>query len=475
MPENEKKPLPTEDLVADKVELDIEIAVSKGEVAASHQPERDIQVAPPAPEGARAPGAEATADETAEALGQVDFDPEAIVRAAQLLNQLPPIQDEISDADAARMAAMPRGNLGRLARVHVERARQIELLRADGPGVEEPIPPPPRPPENLPAVQQQNVFARDPNYQAPQAQPRWHRVYDLPRYYQNQIRGLGRGVFRRFPCFASHEELMTQMGHDPLGSIQVMANLNGQGYPSEAWELNAIAEWVLGAGGGRVVDTRELAFGTVMPDYTPRVIVACTETESFLLVQELVEMGAPADSTYIYRWHGGLQFYRDHPQELAGMQRRQIAAARPQIGNDAVEQAPVRRLARPRNADNVPAVARARPATYTLVQQRTAQERSGMLKALPVGTSTTVKSPVIDLLKVDGFKQFGSSSGPCLRKQVGAGQYAYIFGETGKSLATSSTFRVELDDEGTRTLLANDASDFEEIKAIISPAPGMTP
>ena len=475
MPENEKKPLPTEDLVADKVELDIEIAVSKGEVASTQHPERDIQVDRPAPEGEQAPGEDATAEETARALRQVDFDPEAIVRAAALLNQLPPIRDEISDADAARMAAMPRGNLGRLAGILTERARQVELLRRDGPGVDEPPPPPPRPPENLPAVQPQNVFARDPNWQAPPAQPRWHRVYDLPRYYQNQIRGLGRGVFRRFPCFAEHEAVMTQMGHDPLGSIQVMANLNGQGYPSEAWELNAIAEWVLGAGGGRVVDARELTFATVMPDYTPRVIVACTETESFLLVQELVEMGAPADSTYIYRWHGGLRYYRDHPQELAGMQRRQIAAARPQLEHDVGAAVVPPRLARPRNPANVPAVARVRPATYTLVQQRTSQDRAEILKALPVGSSTVVKSPVVDLLKVDGFKQFGSSSGPCLRKQVGAGQYAYVFGEAGKSLATSSTFRIELDDEGTRTVLANDASDFEEIKAIISPAPGMTP
>ena len=157
------------------------------------------------------------------------------------------------------------------------------------------------------------------------------------------------------------------------------------------------------------------------------------------------------------------------------MQRRQIAAARPQLEHDAGPAVVPPRLARPRNAANVPAVARARPATYTLVQQRTSQERSDILKALPVGSSTVVKSPVVDLLKVDGFKQFGSSSGPCLRKQVGAGQYAYVFGEAGKSLATSSTFCIELDDEGTRTVLANDASDFEEIKAIISPAPGMTP
>lgn len=450
MPNDEKKPKPflVEEVVADP-ELVIDLHLSKGDVATAKR--ADVAAAP---EEKPAPGRVSTAEEARRRMTQVQLDPEAMVRAAALLAGMPQVEDEIDDAQARAFAR----------RRHEDGAAAIEA----GP---DPVPPPP--PNNLPARIERNVFARDPDWVPPPAEVQWLTIYDTPRYYQSTIRSFGRFVFRTFPCFENHERQAEAAGHDPLGSIALLANMGPTG-PSPQYELDQVAAWI--SRHGRVVDADEIRFPTVLPGYAPRIIVAVTETETLLLVDEKRERGSPVDAMYIYRWRGGEGYYLDNPPALARFDRvtRQPAIAAPPR-RLAPPQEMARQVIQPPEEIEAPALPRqiaapagdaARPGMP--VPDRSV-ERKAAIKALPVATSMVTSNPVIDLLKADGFRPFGTSAGPALRKSLGEGRVALIFGEAGVPINRSQAFRVEIEEAGSRGVVTETARTFEDILDAVSP------
>src|SRR3546814_19285474 len=69
-----------------------------------------------------------------------------------------------------------------------------------------------------------------------------------------------------------------------------------------------------------------------MPGYRPNVILAATDDETFLLVEERLERGAPADAAYVYSWAGGVTPYLandGHRQVLDRMVAQRPAIAAP--------------------------------------------------------------------------------------------------------------------------------------------------
>ncbi|WP_069052838.1 hypothetical protein [Bosea sp. RAC05] len=457
MPNDEKKPKPVlvEEIVANP-ELVLEMHLSKGDVAQA----KSADVAPTEAERV-APGDVANADEAARRIAGMRIEPEAMARAAALMANMPQVDDEIDDAQARRFAQRRRAEVVGVPEMPVE-----------------PVPPPP--PQNLPARVERNVFARDPDWVPPPADVQWLTIYDTPRYYQNSIRAFGRFVFRTFPCFVNHEEQATAAGHDPLGSIALLANMGPTG-PNSQRELDQVAAWV--SRNGRVVDATEIQFPTVIPGYTPRIIVAVTETETLLLVDEKRERGAPMDAMYIYRWRGGEGYYLDNPEALAGLNRvaRQPALAAPpaQLAAPRDNAAPMRPAAvlqeAGRGARPQPVVRLDHMTEAAVIPDRTGA-RKAAIKALPVATAMVSPNPVVDLMKADGFRPFGTSSGPALRKSIGEGRVALIFGEPGTAITRSPTFRVEVEEGASRTVVAAAAVTYEDVlDAIALPAQSIKP
>src|SRR3546814_5319876 len=75
-----------------------------------------------------------------------------------------------------------------------------------------------------------------------------------------------------------------------------------------------------------------VGFEMGMPGYRPNVILEATEDERFLLVEERLDRGAPADADYVYSWVGGVAPYLandGHRQVLDRMVAQRPAIAAP--------------------------------------------------------------------------------------------------------------------------------------------------
>lgn len=183
--------------------------------------------------------------------------------------------------------------------------------------------------QNLPDVIRKSVFGIDYDESSaplPDA-PRWLALHDLPGYMADFIRALGRSTFKSFPCFKKHDRLARSAGCDPLGSMRVLANLQGRG-PTPQRELDAMALWI--RNNGVPVEAGHIEFPIAIPGYSPRIILAGNDTTSFLLIDEKRTDGAPVDAQYIYAWAGGRRHYLANPQDLVELNApvaKQVVAA----------------------------------------------------------------------------------------------------------------------------------------------------
>jgi hypothetical protein len=251
---------------------------------------------------------------------------------------------------------------------------------------------------------------------------------------------------------------MTPQGQDPLGAVRVLANINGAG-PSSQAELDLMARWI--RANGVAVDGARMEFANYH-GYCPRIVLSCDEHRSYLLVQER-RPDCPMNGDYIYSWEGGLSYYRDNLlaiQTLArecdglvgvrdvptlavgggrGQQRAIAAPANPARGGGA----------RPRRggaaapglmglAGDGAAEAAALPPAVLKGQGK------DKLAGLATAPTAAVTSAAVATLRSAGFRPFGTPDGPALRKAFDDGRTAVVYGESGKSLATSDVLRLKV-------------------------------
>lgn len=132
----------------------------------------------------------------------------------------------------------------------------------------------PRRPENLPTIISTAVARTDDNWIVPE----WHQVRNLPGYRAEQIRALGRQIFRMFT-------------ETPLEDIQTCTTLS-----NDVQEVQAMMAWI--KKNGIRNDKMEMDFNQVMPAYKADVQSWDVEGFSFLLVRD-------PSGHYIYGWPGG--------------------------------------------------------------------------------------------------------------------------------------------------------------------------
>jgi len=174
------------------------------------------------------------------------------------------VEDEIGDAEAHRRSGI--GDLGDVDDIGHE---PIEPTTA-----------------NLPAVIRHEVaLAGD-----VRLDPEWHQVKQLPGYFQNAIRGLGRSVFRQFT-------------DAPLEDMQVLTTL---GNINPEHDVVGMMTWI--RRNGARDDSANIDFDRIMPGYQADVSLWRTADYSFLLVRDFA-------GHYIYGWGGGRGVHLAGPRE----------------------------------------------------------------------------------------------------------------------------------------------------------------
>jgi hypothetical protein len=506
-PADETKPtLERERIVGQDVPL--EAPTSKGELAeAPQQADRPVDAhgeeAFARDLGVEIRGRAATNDEVRARLGNLHFDDATSERIGDMMGRaaeqadLHGIRDEIGDDEAMRIAA----HVDEPVMIAAQRVDQIpDFNRRD-----DDFGPPAVPVQSttLPAViQTLPAFVND--------EIAWLKLAQLPGYVVNHIRALGRTTFRTFPCFAEHERKERARGvADPMSTMTILATFPGQNGPSSQRELDMMANWI--AEEGTLVETDVLEFPIAFPGYRPEVALLATADDSFLMVRDTIENGAPVEGIYIYHWKGGANAYRlaDGRVHLGRLDAGR-AADRPQLG------APLRQLGGPgfggRNARPDRAVGFNAPGPRAVGQIRAGMERfarndpvvvrqqmdilapgaglpaprppaapetghvvvrrRGISKALPMASSSTdAIAAATDLkrLRELGFVPHSSVDGPGLRFEFGDGRAINLLAEKGKRLIDTTAFRMFITVPGAGTV-ANERASVEDIVAEMGPA-----
>lgn len=488
-PEVATKDSTTTETLEQSSRVEFELPGSKGDLAEARQPnagdpERRSRTDQPGP---RAPGRTMDNEEAAARMAGAGIGPEGAVRANELLGHLfeqgaaHGVRDEVDDATAARIAGQARGanHLGQRRREAVEArpvqqleqrprqviearpVQQIENLaeaphdalvpmrpRARDEGLVPAVPPPPGTAlavqERLPAFVENDVH--------------WLTIAQTPGYLEQMIRRFGREIFRGFPCFAEHERLARAAGHpDPLATIHLIANLGGRGRPSTTQELDTVASWI--RQNGTVIRTEEMEFPFAMPGYRPEIVLLVSQDESFLLVRELVERGAPENSTYVYRWDGGVRPYLN----ARGQGLLERLAERPALG------APARPAAAgaPRQVEDL------REQLAGAVSRPAPVARRARLAALPVApTGVRTDSPLQKLLDI-GFARHADADGPALMATAPDGTNFRVSALPGRRLIDGDVFRLKtLDSQGVEQLADLDVEEIQSRFADRFPHPG---
>lgn len=317
-----------------------------------------------------------------------------------------------------------------------------------------------REPNTLPAVLATSIFDYQREARIPRraADVRWLTVYDLPNYLREGIRALGRAIFQNFGCFEEHERVAAELGEDALGSVKILANINGQG-PSRGVELDTVATWI--RQNGVPVEATELRLPGTIPGYAPRVILCATDDETFLMVDERRADGAPADALYIYSWRGGRRYYLADANRTERLVR---VVALPAPARAVPP--PVRpRAMRPPRIQAAPPAARAEVDAFVQSAARvdpTSSEKRAVLAALPQAPAVANSTLSADLRRA-GFRPFGPQVTPTLRKPLEDGRIAEVVGEPGVSMTQSSelTLRILDGDALERDLTISSLADFE--------------
>ena len=261
----------------------------------------------------------------------------------------------------------------------------------------------------------------------------------------DQIRTLGRAIFRNFPCFAEMTRISRQQERDPLGDVQVLANINGQG-PHNSNQINQMANWI--RENGQIRDANQMEMPNIMRGYRPELILATNEDTSFLLVRETRRNGAPVDATYIYTWAGGNRFYNNantlgnngQNQNIAGRQQNHQIAHEQNVGQPNFNQR--------------------RQNDYAENNMQTTQMRNENTMQQPVNTVNPIK-----LLKSDGFKVQATEFGPGFVKTEDG--ITIVITGVDISISMANEFRVQLKDENQNEISNSIISDVTKYNEII--------
>jgi hypothetical protein len=474
-------------------EIAIEQPTSRGELAEPAKPEQDRareEPRPAEPAGEAIRSRRATNEEAAARLGAMDFDDETSERIGQAMGhairhaEAAGVRDEIGDEEAAMIAAGP---IEQRVRMEARRAEQIPNFDRDDDRHDELGPPKtPVPPTTLPAlINRLPAFVDD--------EVKWLGMSQVPGYMVNAIRALGRSTFRCFPCFLDHERKERERGaRDPLASITLLANFQGQNGPSPRRDLDRMAQWI--AENGNRVEADELEFPGAFPGYHPEIVLLTTEEESFLMVRDTRANGAPVEGVYIYRWGGGAAAYRLQDGrvhlgrlEARGPAPRQIAAParEPQrpgllgrlIGNAGAAPRP----AAPPRAD-LARVARNDPAELArqaemLRPGRPADDfltvrRRGVRRDLPTArdaTAAIAEASDLKRLRDLGFVPHSNVEGPGLQYACEDGRSIRLMAQPGNRLIDTPTFRMTVTStDGEK--VSTDEAGVDEILAQMAPA-----
>jgi hypothetical protein len=268
----------------------------------------------------------------------------------------------------------------------------------------------------------------------------WRPLFELPGYADpgrrgESIRTLGRGIFRNMPCFRRMEEECRVVGRDPLGEVQVMANIGGAG-PTSPAQMDAMSVWI--RQNGRIADSAQIVLPHMGHAYRPNIILAVTENDSFLMVEELVRNGAPSNSLFIYSWRGGRQVYLNNPEARIGLESvGGVAQARPALP------APVEQ----------PVAARPQPAAAPAEVKAPVQAPDPRIPARIAGPSIAAQTRVnpISIIRNAGFQQIGTDAGPALAKDLPDGGQMMVVG-SGRSLSLATAYVVRIiDGNGVET------------------------
>jgi hypothetical protein len=152
----------------------------------------------------------------------------------------------------------------------IDTSQELDLDQDTEVGIPEPEPPTA---DNLPAVLQRGLMRGD------EVQPEWHQVKNLPGYMSKPIRALGRQLFSMFT-------------RTPIDTINVLADLSGQG-PNEHQELNAVSARLRDR--GRRLRQAEVSMRDLMPDYDAQISMFEADGYTFMLVKDFA-------GRYIYSW-----------------------------------------------------------------------------------------------------------------------------------------------------------------------------
>ncbi|MTH95215.1 hypothetical protein [Roseibium sp. RKSG952] len=246
-----KKPIRTKDKDAEilnGVRHEIELTVSHGQMPAERREHA------PAKRGFFVPGKSASRAVTQTASMNVRMTPEARERAADHIGSLlsSDLMDEISDTEAMRNAEMNGG------------------MDDETEGYIEDIPPTAG---NLPSVISNAITET-----GGEITPEWHQVRHLPNYAVNQIRALGRQVFRQFTDI-------------PVDDIQTVTTLT-----NDETEVRHLMAWIQRY--GQKDDEAVIEFEATIPGYDAEVQLWNVQDYGFLVVKDF-------GGYYVYGWPGG--------------------------------------------------------------------------------------------------------------------------------------------------------------------------
>jgi hypothetical protein len=292
------------------------------------------------------------------------------------------------------------------------------------------------------------------------------RQQNMGDQYGNAVRTLGRAIFYNIPCFQRMAEDCRRQNRDPLGEVNVISRGGFNGNNTEE-EMNYMSNWI--RQNGQIIDNDNIEFPNIMAGYRPNIILATSENDSFLLVEETVENGAPAYAQYIYSWRGGRQFYPNNQFNRlndmigagvrnGGLDRVQVPA---QIGQIRQENPQIE------NQNNEPRQIQEQPVQriQQIVNQNQEEIAPQVLDKPEKINNVEVNKPKINLFqsfKQDGFEIKSTENGLAFVKELDNGTQLVISNAEGRSITVAKNFRIQKIDNGNvlDELTSNNSSDI---------------
>ncbi len=236
----------------------------------------DLEKAISTPRGEIVPGKRAGKAKTDRAVANALARPEVRAAAANVnLGALAGIEDEISDAEAARRAGLDvHHQIGNDDPLMLDGPTGTDLVAQDG--IEATT-------ENLPAVVSQEVSTEA----GREINPEWHRVNQLPGYMRNVIRAVARQVFQQFPTST------------PMDEMQMICTITN---PER--DVKAVMDWV--RRNGAKDDEATLNLNTILPGFTVEIQHWRTKGFDFLIMKDM-------GGYYVYGGAGGRGVHLDEP------------------------------------------------------------------------------------------------------------------------------------------------------------------